>query len=288
MEAYFAHNKRRGRILLSLTVVIFTKNEENNIGECINSVKNFSEVLVIDSNSSDSTIEIARSLGASVIEFEWNRQYPKKRQWTLNNFPDKDKWVLFLDADERMSVALQQELEIFFAEDNDAFAGGLIELDYYFAGKRLRFGQRPKKLVLLRVGKVSYPIIDDLSSEGMGELEGHYQPRIDGRTRKFKSRIVHKDKDPISTWMTRHVKYASWEAQLIRNLVEKNKVDSSKGKWASIAHKLPFRPLLFFVYSYVLKFGFLDGRAGFDYAFAKAWYYWLSAVIAREGKQSEW
>jgi glycosyltransferase involved in cell wall biosynthesis len=287
MEAYFAYNERSEKIVLGLTVVIFTKNEESNIRECIDSVKDFSPVLVIDSNSSDSTREIAHSLGASVIEFEWNRQYPKKRQWTLNQFSDGNSWILFLDADERMSMTLQQELEIFLTGDNDAFAGGLIELDYYFAGKRLRFGQRPKKLVLLRVGSVSYPIIDDLNSEGMGELEGHYQPKVNGKTRKFKSRIVHNDKDPISTWMTRHVNYAKWEAHLMQNLVEKYRVDSSKGMVASAAHRLPARPLLFFIYSYVLKFGFLDGKAGFDYAFAKSWYYWLSAVIAREKKQSE-
>jgi glycosyltransferase involved in cell wall biosynthesis len=287
MEAYFADNRRSERIVLDLTVVIFTKNEESNILECITSVKDFSEVLVIDSNSTDSTREIAESLGVSVIEFEWNRQYPKKRQWTLDQFSGKNNWILFLDADERMSIALQKELEIFLAGDSDAFAGGLIEIDYYFAGKRLRFGQRPKKLVLLRVGSVSYPIIDDLNSEGMGELEGHYQPEVKGKTRKFKSRIVHNDKDPISTWMTRHVNYAKWEAHLIQNLMEKNRVDSSKGMVASVAHKLPARPLLFFMYSYVLKFGFLDGKAGFDYAVAKAWYYWLSAVIARERSQSE-
>lgn len=287
MEAYFADNEKYSKLMLSLTVVIFTKNEEKNIRECINSVNNFSQVLVIDSTSSDSTREIADSLGARVIEFEWNRQYPKKRQWTLDQFSDKDSWVLFLDADERMSKTLQQELEIFLTEDHNEFAGGLIGIDYYFAGKRLRFGQRPKKLVLLRVGRVSYPIIDDLNSEGMGELEGHYQPKVNGKTRKFKARIIHNDKDPISTWMTRHVDYAKWEAHLIQNKIEKNRVDFSKGLVASIAHRLPARPFLFFIYSYVIKFGFLDGRAGFDYAIAKAWYYWLSAVIAREGKQSE-
>lgn len=287
METYFADNRGREKIVLDLTVVILTKDEEVNIRECIDSVKDFSHIVVIDSNSSDSTREIARSLGASVIEFEWNGQYPKKKQWTLDQFLERNHWVLFLDADERMSKTLQKELEVFLAGDTDAFAGGSIEIDYYFAGKRLRFGQKPKKLVLLRVGFVSYPIIDDLNSEGMGEVEGHYQPNVIGKTRKFKSRIVHNDKDPISTWMTRHVNYAKWEANLIRNLEVKNRVDSSKGLVASFAHRLPARPLLFFLYSYVAKFGFLDGRAGFDYAVAKAWYYWLSAVIASEGKQRE-
>jgi glycosyltransferase involved in cell wall biosynthesis len=282
METCFACDRRDEKIVLGLTVVIFTKNEENNIRECIDSVKDFSQILVVDSNSSDLTREIASSLGANVIEFEWNGRYPKKRQWTLDHF-SHNSWVLFLDADERMSLSLQQELEIFLNEECEIFAGGLIELDYYFAGKRLRFGQRPKKLVLVRVGNVSYPIIDDLNSEGMGELEGHYQPQVNGRIKKFKSRIIHNDKDPISTWMTRHVNYAKWEAHLMQNLAEKHRVDSSKGMVASFAHRLPARPLLFFMYSYVLKFGFLDGMNGFNYAVAKAWYYWLSAVIAREG-----
>lgn len=284
MEAHHYVNRGRGKIVLDVTIVIFTKNEEHNIKECIESVKEFSEVLVIDSNSSDSTKAIAHSLGIDVIEFNWNRQYPKKRQWTLDNVSIRNEWILFLDADERMSKQLEHELEIFLARDSKAFAGGLIEIDYYFASKRLRFGQRPKKIVLLRLGKVHYPIINDLHNEGMGELEGHYQPIVNGKIRKFKSRIVHDDSDPISTWMTRHVNYAKWEAHLMRNLMQKNKVDSSKGKMASVAHKLPFRPILFFIYSYFFKFGFLDGKAGFDYAFAKSWYYWLSGVIAREGE----
>lgn len=286
MEAHHYVNRGRSKIVLDVTIVIFTKNEEHNIKECIESVKEFSEVLVIDSNSSDSTKAIAHSLGIDVIEFNWNRQYPKKRQWTLDNVSIRNEWILFLDADERMSKQLEHELEIFLARDSKAFAGGLIEIDYYFASKRLRFGQRPKKIVLLRLGKVHYPIINDLHNEGMGELEGHYQPIVNGKIRKFKSRIVHDDSDPISTWMTRHVNYAKWEAHLMRNLMQKNKVDSSKGKMASVAHKLPFRPILFFIYSYFFKFGFLDGKAGFDYAFAKSWYYWLSGVIAREGEQS--
>ena len=76
------------------------------------------------------------------------------------------------------------------------------------------------------MGRVSYPIIDDLNAECMGELEGHYRPTVNGIIRKFKSRIVHNDKDPISSWMMRQVNYARWEAPLIRNLGEKNRVDS--------------------------------------------------------------
>jgi len=126
------------------------------------------------------------------------------------------------------------------AGESEAFAGGLIELDNFFPGKRLRFDQRPRRLVSLRVGRVSYPIIDDLNADGMGELDGHYRPTVNGKIRKFKSRIVHNDKGPISSWVMRHFNYAGWEAHLIRNLGDKNRVDSSKGKMASFAHKCAY------------------------------------------------
>jgi len=92
----------KNEIMIPALVLMLTKNEDCNIRECIESVKQFSEVLVIDSNSSDSMKEIANFLGIGVIEFEWNSQYPKKRHWTLDQVSIKDKLLLFLDADEGM------------------------------------------------------------------------------------------------------------------------------------------------------------------------------------------
>jgi hypothetical protein len=86
--------------------------------------------------------------------------------------------------------------------------------------------------------------------------------------------------------MSRHINYAKWEAHLLMNPETKIEVDSSKNGISTWFHKLPLRPFAFFIYSYFMKFGFLDGRAGFDYAFAKSWYYWLSDVIAREKMQN--
>ena len=269
---------------LPISAVIFTKNESKNIAECITSLAAFNEILVIDSGSSDDTQKIARDLGAKVINFEWNRQYPKKRQWSLQSLDYANSWILFVDADERVTSKFVSELQEFMDFHSSKFAAASIPIDYYFAGKRLLFGQKPRKIVLLRLGKVSFPEIDDLGAEGMGELEGHYQPSVDGRIQKFENAITHNDNDPISTWMTRHINYAKWEAHLLLNKSERKRVEKLKGPFAALLHKLPFRPLLFFIYSYVLKFGFLDGKAGFDYAFAKSWYYWLSAVIAREKK----
>lgn len=268
--------------ILSVSAVVFTKNEELNIIECLNSLKNFDEIVVLDSCSLDQTRELATGLGAKVVDFNWNGQYPKKRQWSLENIKYRNSWIFFVDADERVTEELTRELRDFLNSSGESFAAGSIPIDYYFAGQLLRYGQRPRKTVLLHLGKARFPKIDDLSAEGMGELEGHYQPVINGKIRKFKSRIKHKDNDPISTWMTRHVSYAKWEAFLLQNQEVKVHVDSSKGRIVSIFHKLPFRPLAFFCYSYFLKVGFLDGKAGLNYALAKSWYYWLSGVIASE------
>lgn len=268
--------------LLPVSVVVFTKNEALNIEECLSSLSEFSEVVVVDSMSTDKTEMLAANRGARVVNFNWNHQYPKKRQWSLQEIEYKNEWILFLDADERASENLVQEISEFFNKYCKDYAAGSIPIEYYFAGNRLRHGQRPRKTVLLRPDSATFPVIDDLTSKGMGELEGHYQPIISGRTKKFHSGIVHNDNDPISTWMMRHINYAKWEAHLLLNDSARAKVEKAKGPISAVLHRLPFRPFSFFIYSYLLKFGFLDGKAGFDYAFAKAWYYWLSGVLARE------
>lgn len=267
---------------IKISIVIFTKNEERNIYDCIMSVKDFSEVVVVDSGSVDDTRVIAESMGVRFIDFDWNGKYPKKRQWTLDNVEFNNSWILFLDADERLTYSLTQELADFIENYSTSFSAGSIALNYFFAGSELKFGQKPRKTVLLKVGSAAYPEINDLNSRGMGELEGHYQPSIDGKIRKFRTKIIHNDLDPVSTWMTRHVGYANWEAHLILNKEARFQVNKSKGVLGSYVHQLPLKPLAFFFYSYILKFGFLDGKAGFDYAFAKSWYYWLSNLIARE------
>ncbi len=272
---------------IPLTIVIFTKNEELNISDCIMTVKEFTEVIVVDSGSTDKTKILAESLGARFINFNWDRKYPKKRQWTLNNVKFKNNWILFLDADERVSKDLKNELSNFLENYCEDFSAGSIALKYHFAGSELKFGQTPRKTVLLKVGFASFPEIDDLEAKGMGELEGHYQPSVNGKIRNFKAKLIHNDVDPVSTWMTRHIGYANWEAHLILNNGAKTQVNKSKGVLGNYAHRLPFRPVGFFLYSYILKFGILDGRAGFDYAFAKSWYYWLSNLIAREAEGNE-
>lgn len=273
--------------MLPVTAVVFTKNESLNIADCLSSLSFFSEIVVVDSMSEDDTCLIANRFGVRVVNFEWNLQYPKKRQWSLTEIKYQNDWILFVDADERVNGDLVDEISNFLSNESVQYSAASIPINYCFAGKQLKHGQKARKTVLLRLGFASFPVVDDLTAQGMGELEGHYQPTISGPIKKFDCGITHNDNDPISTWMIRHIKYAHWEAHLLTNQVAKHTVDKSKGQFASILHKMPLRPFLFFVYSYLFKFGFLDGKAGFDYAFAKSWYYWLSGLIAREGKLDE-
>jgi glycosyltransferase involved in cell wall biosynthesis len=260
---------------LPISVVIFTKNEELNIEECIKSCKDFSEITVLDSESHDKTIEIAMQLKVNVVDFVWNKKYPKKRQWALDNLDLKNEWILFLDADERITRHFVEELESKFILLNEKYSAAEIKLDYVFLGKCLKFGAKPRKLTLLKRNHAKYAELNDLNFEGMGELEGHYQPEINGLVYKFRSSILHNDNDPLVDWYRRHISYAMWEAKVLESTNSKSLLLASKPLIARVFYRLPFKPFLFFSYSFFLRLGFLDGRAGFQYAAAKAWYYSL-------------
>lgn len=266
-----------------ISVVILTKNEETGIAACLDGVTEFDEVIVVDSSSTDRTCEIARSKGAQVINFSWNGEYPKKKQWSLDNIEYRNHWILQLDADEIPSVELIEELRNL----GDVLAGqhvgaANIGLDYVFTGRILKHGHRVVKRALVRKGAVNFPEVGDLDAPGIGEVEGHYQPEVSGDTITLAGRILHNDRDPVHSWFDRHNRYSDWEAYLRHNPGLRKTVSGSRSKQGKVFDKVPFQPLVFFVYSYVLKQGFRDGKAGFDYAFALSSYYWQIGLKERE------
>ena len=269
------------------TAVVFSLNEAANIAECIHSLREFESVVVIDSGSTDGTLDICHKLGVRVVSFKWNGLYPKKRQWTLENVEFYTTWIFFVDADERCTPKLSQELEKLINRVDNNFAAAKIKLDYYFCGKKLRFGHTMWKTVLLDPRRARFPSVDDLSAKGMGELEGHYQPQIFGRTIRIKSKLIHKDNDPLDSWVERHIRYANWEAYLISRPEVRGEVIKYKSRGERFLKLNRFQGLLYFIYAYILRLGFLDGRAGFNFAFGKSWYYWLISALAREGRTSK-
>lgn len=266
---------------IPITVLIQTKNEETGIAACLAGVRDFDEVIVVDSDSTDRTVEIAREHGAGVVNFTWDGKYPKKKQWQLDNVLTRHQWVFFLDADEAPSADLISELRT-FTRSPSQHAAIDVDLDYVFAGRLLRYGHRVTKRCVVHRDRVSFPVVDDLDAPGMGELEGHYQPEARGSIAKASGRIVHNDLDPVSSWFARHNRYSDWEAHLRSHAVVKSEVARRRTLKGRIFDHFPFKPAIFFLYCYLVRAGFADGRAGFDYAFALATYYWQIGLKTRE------
>ncbi|WOF22263.1 glycosyltransferase [Microbacterium betulae] len=266
---------------LPITVLVQTKNEESGIGECLDALGDFDEVIVVDSDSSDRTAEIARSRGVDVVSFTWDGRYPKKKQWQLDNVRTRHDWVLFLDADEFPTPEFVEELRAFPFSSVDV-AAVEIDLAYRFAGRILRHGHRVTKRALVHRSRVRFPVVDDLDAPGMGELEGHYQPIASGRVVSLRARILHDDPDPVRTWFERHNRYSDWEAHLRENDRVRRDVARRRTLKGRVFDAVPGKPVLFFLYSAVARGGFLDGRAGIDYAIALSMYYWQIGLKTRE------
>lgn len=268
---------------LPITVLVQTKNEAVGIAACLESMKDFDEVIVVDSCSTDATQAIASNCGARVVNFDWNGQYPKKKQWMIESAGARNDWLLIMDADERVTPEMLAELRRRLKEMSSQEYGAYeIPIDYVFNGRLLQHGHKVYKRTLVDRRRTSYPAIGDLEAPGMGELEGHYQPVIVGPIGRFGGAIHHDDKDPIRSWFERHNRYSDWEAYLATHPEVGRQVNQLRTGGGQKFAKVPFKPLAFFVYDYIVRQGFRDGRAGFNYAFALAWYYWLTEVKVEE------
>ncbi|MFC7926851.1 glycosyltransferase family 2 protein [Microbacterium laevaniformans] len=266
-----------------ISAIVLTKNEEAGLGNTLERLHAFDDLIVVDSHSDDRTVEIAEASGARVVQFRWNGKYPKKKQWAIENAHPRNEWVLLLDADEFPSDELVNELiTMQNSLSATAHAAYDINLLYRFAGRYLHHGHVVTKRSLLHAGRTTFPEVDDLQAPGIREVEGHYQPVAAGPVGRLTGRIVHDDRDPVSSWFARHNRYSDWEAHLRMNAQLRKDIASKRTLKGRIFDRVPLKPLLFFTYAYIVRGGFLDGRAGFDYAIALSNYYWQIGVKTRE------
>lgn len=269
---------------IPVSVIVMTKDEENNIVQCLQSLRRFQEVFVVDSASADQTVALAREHGAQVVDFRWNGAYPKKKQWALDNLPFSHDWVLYVDADETVLPDLASEIAETI-RDPRGHAGFFVGYNYVFMDKVLRFGRRVYKLVLLKRDLARFLDYDDLAAANMWEVEGHYQPEVRGPTRVLKHRMLHRDHESLFLYFARHNRYSDWEAVVRENgaLVKSEEAQPPMRKTLKkIFDRLPFKGTVLFVFYYFVKLGFLDGRAGFNFALANSFYYWQIGLKERE------
>jgi len=262
--------------MLDLTIVIPVKNEEKNLPGCIASIGNdfASEIVIVDSGSSDRTKEIAIDNNLSVVDFSWNGQFPKKRNWYLRNHRPKTEWVLFIDADEHLTEEFKGELEQKLNEKN-CIVGYWLNYSIYFMGKKLRGGYPLTKLALFKVDAGEYERIDEDRWSQL-DMEIHEHPILTGEVGVVKNKIDHQDYRGIFHYINKHNEYASWEAsRYLMDIKDINK--TSKWTWKQkIKYKLLESFLIgpiYFIGSFFFMGGFKDGKIGFAFAIFKMSYF---------------
>jgi glycosyltransferase involved in cell wall biosynthesis len=256
---------------IPITVIVSVKNEALNLPSCLEKLKRFQQIIVVDSGSTDDTLSICAAMGAEVLQFSWDGKFPKKRNWALQNAKLINEWILFLDADEFVTVEFVNEVEIKTQDPN--FNGFTIQFENYFMGKKLRYGYGFHKTALFKKSKGAYEKIEeDLWSHL--DMEVHEHPIIEGKIGVINAKVIHKDFKTIEHYIAKHNAYSSWEAQRYLQLKE------TKDSVLSLNQKIKYGllttgllPLVYFIGAYFLKLGFLDGKEGFYLARFKSHYF---------------
>ncbi|WP_207429630.1 glycosyltransferase family 2 protein [Pedobacter sp. SYSU D00535] len=260
---------------LDLTIVIPVKNEEKNLAGCLEAIGSglAARIDVVDSGSTDRTKEIAVQFGANVIDFSWNGQFPKKRNWYLRNHTPSTKWVLFLDADEYLTEEFKEELRRALQEER--IVGYWLKYTIYFLGEKLKGGYPLDKLALFRVGAGEYERIDEEAWSKL-DMEVHEHPVLEGEIGRLQAKIDHLDFRGVAHYVNKHVEYANWEAaRFLKKLDEGNQGEQltwkQKIKYALM--QSVFIGPVYFLGSFFLLGGFRDGARGFAFAILKMAYF---------------
>jgi glycosyltransferase involved in cell wall biosynthesis len=266
---------------VSVSVLILTLNEETNLRDCLASLAWSDDIVVFDSFSSDRTCEIASGSGARVLQRKFDN-WSAHQNWAVSNIQFKHPWVLYLDADERCTPELRDEV-LAVGNGNATHAAYRIRRKDFFMGRWLKHAQLyPTWLVrLFRPSNIRYErLVNPVAVvEGTtGELSAH----IDHFP--FSHGVAH--------WIARHNKYSDMEAieavkareQVAFKLSDVISRDPNVRRRAlkEIFFRMPARPAVKFVYYYLWRRGFLDGRPGFTYATLQAFYEYMIECKRRE------
>ncbi|MGK6351565.1 glycosyltransferase family 2 protein [Parapedobacter sp. DT-150] len=259
---------------LDLTIVIPAKNEEKNLPGCLEAIGNdfAKQIVVVDSGSTDQTRVITERFGAVFVDFQWNGQFPKKRNWYLRNHTPDTQWVLFIDADEYVTPAFKQAVARALSDQTKV--GYWLNYSIYFMGKKLKGGYPLKKLALFKVGAGEYEYIDEKQWSHL-DMEIHEHPILTGEVGFIDEKIDHRDFRGVAHYVNKHNEYSSWEASRYLKMMET--AEKADLTWKQrIKYKLMRTPLIgpvFFLGSFFLMGGFRDGAIGFAFAILKMAYF---------------
>lgn len=269
-----------------ISAIVLTRDEELNLPACLASIEPLvDEIFVVDSGSTDATLDIARRHGATVVAHEFSGHTAQWR-WALATLPLRNEWVLGLDADQWVMPELAAELRALFtdAQRTGDVAGYYVARRNVFRGKWIRWGGYYPKYLLKLFRR------DRVQLEEGDLLDHHF--RVTGPTAKLRHDIVEENRkeEKIDFWIRKHLQYADLFAQeelrraagTGQRLVKAAPLGSPderaeflKQTW----HRLPrfVRPAGYFIWRYFLRLGFLDGKQGFAFHFLHAFWFRLVA-----------
>jgi glycosyltransferase involved in cell wall biosynthesis len=273
-----------------ISILIPVKNERGNIGPCIESARFADEIVVVDSASSDGTKEIAESHGARVVQFEWNGEFPKKKNWALANVPWRNEWVFILDADERITPELAEELRR--VAESPVADGYYVNRSFWFMDGWLRHcGYYPSwNLRFFRHKLGRYEQFSGTGDSSSGDNEVHEHVVLQGKSAHLKCEMEHYAYPTIEVWVEKHNRYSNWEGRLLLSEEGMEAAGNAeitpelarKRRLKRLASRMPFRPFIRFLYHYLLRGGILDGHRGYVFCRLMGFYEFLSVEKARE------
>lgn len=238
---------------MNLSAVILVKNEEHDIKECINCLKFCGEIIIIDDNSSDKTVDLAKKLGAKIHRRKLGNNFAAQRNFGLSKA--QGKWVLFLDADERVTEELRNEIVQITRDPLVNYAGLYLKRTDYLWGKKLKHGETAN-IRLLRLAR---------RKTGKWTRRVHEVWEIVGKTYELKNPLVHYPHPTLAAFINSVNIMSSLHA----------KANLEEGKRSSLI-KLIVWPMGKFINNYVFKIGFLDGSRGFVSALVMSFHSYLA------------
>ncbi len=266
------------RSIVPISVIVPVKNEAENLRRCLPALAWADEVFVVDSGSADETAAVADEHGATVVQFRFNGTYPKKKNWALENLPLRNEWVLIVDADEVVLPDLADEIARRI--EADEADGYFLNSNYYFLGRRIRHCGYSDcwnlRLFKHRLGR--YERMPDDTGGRCGDNEAHEHVELEGRVLRLQNELEHHAYPTVAAWVEKHNRYAIWEAAQYTRFRDEpipktiGPRQRFRRRLRKIAMRLPMRPVIRFLYAYVLRLGFLDGRPGLIFCGLLAFY----------------
>jgi glycosyltransferase involved in cell wall biosynthesis len=278
---------------VKITAIVLTYNEEIHLARCLESIHRLTDdIYVVDSFSTDRTLEIAGKYGAKLLQRVWDNNHSNQVNWALEQLPLDTQWVMRIDADEILTAELVDEIKAInpssLSRVNGIFFGRRIK----FQGKQLRFGG---------LGNIS---VLRLFRFGFGKSESRWMDehiRIQGNSISLRNSIIDENLNSITWWISKHNNYASREAVDLLNLKYKlldvnqahlnakaSGIDLKRWIKENIYSRLPggLRALSYFIYRYLFLLGMMDGKSGATFHVLQAfWYRFLVDVKVFEVEQ---